>query len=38
MWISIGIDPTANYTSGAAFAGSWDGETTIVNTNSSEGV
>lgn len=38
MWISIGIDPTANYTSDAIFAGSWDGETTIPHANSLEGV
>jgi hypothetical protein len=38
MWISIGIDPTANYTSEAVFAGSWDGETTLVHTNSLEGL
>jgi hypothetical protein len=30
MWISIGIDPSANYISDAVFAGSWDGETQLL--------
>jgi hypothetical protein len=38
MWISIGIDPSANYTSDAVFSGSWDGETTIAHANSLEGL
>jgi hypothetical protein len=38
MWITIGIDPSANYTSDAVFAGSWDEETTIGYANSLEGL
>ncbi|TVY85572.1 hypothetical protein LSUE1_G000094 [Lachnellula suecica] len=38
MWISIGIDPTANYTSEEVFAGSWNGETTIAHANDLEGL
>ncbi|KAF8858221.1 aromatic compound dioxygenase [Acephala macrosclerotiorum] len=38
MWISVGIDPSANYTSEAIFAGSWDGETTIAHANDLEGL
>lgn len=38
VWISIGIDPTANYTSEAVFAGSWTGETTIAHYNELEGL
>jgi hypothetical protein len=36
MWISIGMDPSANYRSDAVFAGNWDGETTIAHANSLE--
>lgn len=38
MWISIGIDPTANYTGDEVFAGSWTGETTIAHSNELEGL
>lgn len=38
LWISIGIDPTANYTSETFSAGSWDGTTTLPVTNDLEGL